>query len=90
MSTLITPLNKKLSKKDVRKIVYDKLENAFAEFRSNLKEKKFSNKLKKASRLFATDIAKAISKKNEAIKQGTKKKTLRPVKPGKQDEIAQV
>jgi hypothetical protein len=86
MSTTITPINKKLSKKEVRKLVYQKLESAFAEFRTSLKEKKFSKNLKKASRLFVADIEKAINKKNTPVK-GAKKKSLKPIR---QDDVAQV
>jgi len=52
----------KVSKKQVRKVVYEKLAGALAEFRDTVDEKKFRNKLKKASKLFAVDIAKAANK----------------------------
>jgi len=49
----------KVTKKEVRKVVYEKLATALAEYKGSLSEKKFRNKLKKATRLFAIDIAKA-------------------------------
>lgn len=54
--------NNKVSKKEARKVVYEKIAGALAEFRGTINEKKFRNKLKKASKLFAVDIAKAANK----------------------------
>lgn len=53
---------KKISKKDLRKAVYEKLSGALAEYKSGVDEKKFDNKLKKISKFFALDIAKAAIK----------------------------
>lgn len=64
----------KVSKKEVRKLVFEKLSGALAEFKTGIKEKKFTRNLNKASRLFAADIAKTISKK-EKPKKLAKKKT---------------
>ena len=55
-------LQHKVTKKEARKVVYDKLAGALAEFKDAVSEKKFSRKLKKASKLFAVDIAKAATK----------------------------
>jgi len=57
----------KVSKKQARKVVYEKLAGALAEFKDTVSEKKFRNKLKKASKLFAVDIAKAANKTPKAI-----------------------
>lgn len=57
-----TVIVKKPTKKETRKEVFEKLSGALAEYKSKLDEKKFENKLKKASRLFAGDIIKAIKK----------------------------
>ena len=58
---------KKLSKKEARQIVYGKLVIALAEFKSNSgKDKRFESNLKKASKLFADDVAKAASKVNKS------------------------
>jgi len=54
--------SKKLSKKEARKIAYEKLSNALAEYKTGIKEKRFTSQLKKASKLFAADIAKALQK----------------------------
>ena len=53
---------KKPSKKETRKEVFEKLSGALAEYKSNLNGKKFKTKLKKASKLFATEIVKSIKK----------------------------
>lgn len=50
------------TKKETRQEVFEKLSGALVEYKSKLSEKKFQEKLKKASRLFATDIVKAIKK----------------------------
>ena len=53
---------KKPTKKETRKEVFEKLSGALAEYKGKLNEKKFENNLKKASKLFAVDILKAIKK----------------------------
>ncbi len=53
---------KKPTKKETQKEVFEKLSGALAEYKSKLNEKKFENKLKKASKFFAADIVKAIKK----------------------------
>jgi len=57
-----TGIAKKPTKKEMQKEVFEKLSGALAEFKSKLDGKKFDNKLKKASKLFAVDIVKAIKK----------------------------
>ncbi len=64
------PSSTKVSKKQLRKQVYEKLASALAEFKSSINEKKFDSRLKKVSKIFAVDIAKAV--KNG--KQKNKKK----------------
>ena len=68
---------KKLSKKEARQIVYDKLADALVEFKPLIKKKSFEVKIKKATKLFATDIAKA-SKKNGAKKTHKSKAEVKP------------
>jgi predicted ArsR family transcriptional regulator len=63
---------KKLSKKQARKIAYEKISHALAEYRNSIKEKKFKEHLKKASKLFASDIAKAAKKKPAKAKKAKK------------------
>jgi|GraSoiStandDraft_1057264.scaffolds.fasta_scaffold1035877_1 hypothetical protein len=67
----------KLSKKEARKIVYQKLSNALAEYKASVKEKKFDSNLKKASKLFAADIAKAIAKQKQQLKKPAKIKAVK-------------
>ena len=64
---------KKLSKKQTRKIVFSKLSNALAEYRGELKEKKFDNDLKKFSKILAADIVKASRKQNGKPKHSKQK-----------------
>jgi hypothetical protein len=64
---------KKISKKEAQKIVYNKISDALSEFKKDVKEKKFKSKLKKASKLFAADIAKVASRHNGATKKTAKK-----------------
>jgi hypothetical protein len=69
--------SRKLSKKEARKIAYEKLSAAFAEYRSGVKEKRFDNQLKKASKLFAADIAKAVARQRQKIQKPTKIKAVK-------------
>jgi hypothetical protein len=64
--------SKKLSKKQARKIVYEKFAGALAEYRAEVKEKKFASHLKKASKLFAADIAKAVARQGQKLKKPAK------------------
>lgn len=63
----------KQSKKQVRKTVYDKLAVALADFKQELKEKKFESNLRKASKLFAADLSKAYKVNGEKKKAAKKK-----------------
>jgi hypothetical protein len=69
---------KKVTKKELRKVVYEKLAGALAEFKSDISEKKFENRLKKASKLFAVDIARATRRsKKETTTKISKKNALK-------------
>jgi|GEM_PF-3282763 len=77
--TTTPKLTKKLSKKQARELVFNKLAGALEEYKEKIKEKKFRANLKKASKLFAADIAKAENRK-EAVKERKKKEPkLTPV-----------
>ena len=65
---------KKISKKEAKTIVYNKLAEALSDYKKEIKPKKFESKLKKASKLFATDIAKASDKSKPAKVKKTKLK----------------
>lgn len=69
--------SKKLSKKEARKIVYEKFAVALAEYKVGVKEKKFTTNLKKASKLFAADIAKAVARQRQKIKKPAKIKAVK-------------
>lgn len=70
-----------ISKKEARKIIFEKLSAALAEYKNNFKEKRFNSNLKKASKLFAGDILNTINKKKVKLEKPTKKKNIQvPVK----------
>ena len=67
---------KKITKKEARKAVFEKLSGAMSEYKSKLDKKKFESNLKKASKLFAEDLVKAFKKdrkNNRKIKAAGKK-----------------
>jgi hypothetical protein len=65
----------KISKKDARKAIYDKLATALAEYKINVKEKRFASNLKKASKLFAGDLLRTMKKvKNKTNTKAVKVK----------------
>jgi len=70
MSTNGLTVAAKVSKKEARKVVYEKLAAALAEYKNSLKEKRFVSNLKKASNLFAGDIVKAMKKSKGKVKNG--------------------
>jgi hypothetical protein len=53
---------KKVTKKEARKIVYEKLSGVLSEYQNGSNKKQFENKLKKASKLFAVVLAKSNRK----------------------------
>jgi len=69
--------SKKLSKKEARKIVYEKFAVALADYRAGVKEKKFTSNLKKASKLFAADIAKAVARQRQKLQKPAKIKAVK-------------
>jgi hypothetical protein len=62
----MTNLNgtKKLSKKETRKTIFQKLSTALAEYKSKPNDKKFDRSLKKFSKTFSADVVRATHKKN--------------------------
>lgn len=78
MSTETIATVEKPSKKDARRQIYQKLEQALGEYRSQMKEKRFETNLKKASRLFAAELAK--NKKNKAKEEKTRNKKAKKKK----------
>ena len=75
---------KKISKKDARKLIFNKLSMALAEYKDLLKEKRFTSNLKKTSKLFAADIARASEKLNGKLKKKQKKEIKVPEKQREQ------
>lgn len=64
---------KKVSKKETRQLVYDRLVVALMEFKTGVKDKKFESNLQKASKLFADDIVKAASMAKDKDKKIARK-----------------
>jgi len=62
----------KLSKKQVRKTVYEKLSVALSDYKE-LNQKKFEDNLKKATKILASDIRKALNKKGPNGKKSKEK-----------------
>lgn len=77
MSEVTASTSAKLSKKEARKLVYEKLSDALSEYKASVKRKKFDSHLKRASKLFAADIAKAIAKQKQKIKKPAKIKAVK-------------
>ncbi|HEY1870089.1 MAG TPA: hypothetical protein VGG71_03470, partial [Chitinophagaceae bacterium] len=80
---------KKLSKKEARKIVSQKIATALEEYRSTVKEKKFDNNIKMASKLFAADIAKAIARQKQKLQKPSKIKAVKSKQPEEQSNSAE-
>jgi hypothetical protein len=59
---------KKLSKKETRKIVFEKLSSALGDYGGELKQKKVAKNLKKFSKLLAENIVKTAGKQNGKVK----------------------
>lgn len=78
--------SKKVSKKEARKLVYEKFASALAEYKTGVKEKKFASNLKKASKLFAADIAKAVAKQRQKIQEPAKIKAVKNNTVGQQQQ----
>ena len=66
---------KKVMVKQLRKEVQQRLATALADFKNGCSEEKYNKTLKKASKLFVTDLARV----EEKAKAKTKKKKVEPV-----------
>jgi hypothetical protein len=60
---------KQLTKKQARKIVFQKLSSALVEYKHGLKEKKLNRSLKKLSKDLAADIVKAEKQNGKFTKK---------------------
>jgi hypothetical protein len=59
------------SKKQMRKILQEKLELTLADYRSVIGEKKFESRIRKAARSLGAEILKAVPKKTKKEKETT-------------------
>ena len=78
----------KISKKDARRMVYEKLSNALGEYRGALKEKKVARNLKKLSKLLAQDIVKSKRSTKPKVKSLKNKTLATPQQPEQIQEQA--
>jgi hypothetical protein len=79
----------KVSKKQLRKLVFEKLTGSLSEY--HLKGKKLENRLDKVSRLLAGDIVKVIKKEHQQHEDGaapTKEQTPQKKKAKKEKQVA--
>jgi hypothetical protein len=65
----------KISKKDKRKDIETKLEEALSGIKNEFSEKKFKHLLRKAGKLFSTGISTAPKPKRQKAKKAAKKAT---------------
>jgi hypothetical protein len=74
------PAAKKASKKELSKVVFEKLTGSLTDF--HLKEKKLETRLEKVSKRLASDIVKLLNKKEapKSDKTARRKKTLKKEK----------
>lgn len=75
------PASEKLSKKELSKVVYEKLSGSLTDF--HLKEKKLETRLEKVSKRLAADIVKLFKKETPKTD-----KTARRKKALKKEEVA--
>lgn len=75
------PASEKLSKKELSKVVYEKLSGSLTDF--HLKEKKLETRLEKVSKRLAADIVKLFKKETPKTD-----KTVRRKKALKKEEVA--
>jgi hypothetical protein len=63
----------RMSKKIARQLVYDKLALALSDLKPETKNKKFENRLRETSKVFAAYVIKSIDKDNAKSKTETRK-----------------
>ena len=59
----------KNSRKEIRQRIFNKMCEALEEYKANLKEKRFTATLKKASRQLANDLEKGLKKQKAKVKK---------------------
>ncbi len=65
--------NSKMTKKIARQLVYDKLAVALSDLKPETKNKKFENRLRETSKVFAAYVIKSTDKDKMKSATGTKK-----------------
>ncbi len=80
---------KKVIKRSTEQLVFNKIEGALAEIEPGINKKKFEKKLRKASKLLAEDISKAVQKsiaKQQAQAKKAKAQVLKNIKQSQAQE----
>ena len=72
---------KKVSKKEARQVVYNKIFAVLSEFKPEGKAKKFEDSLRRTSKLFAPFMIKAGKEKTKETKPKIKKEVQKDVQP---------
>jgi hypothetical protein len=82
---------KKVIKRSTERLVFSKIESALAEIEPGINKKKFEKKLRKASKILATDISKAVQKsiaKQQSQAKKAKEQVLKNIKQSEaQDKV---
>ena len=82
---------KKVIRKSTERLVFNKIESALAEIEPGIDKKKFEKKLRKASKLLAADISKAVQKsiaKQQEQAKKAKEQVLKNIKKAEsQDRV---
>jgi hypothetical protein len=60
---------KKAPKTELKQELINKLSDALGDYKAKMGEKKFTSKIKKASKLFAVDLRRALRKNEKAAKK---------------------
>ena len=82
-TTVKEPSKSTFSKKEVRHQIALKLETALADLKSGMGEKKFKNRIKKASKLFSSHVAPLAPKKKSAAPSAKKASPAKKAASGK-------
>lgn len=77
---------KKVIRRSTERLVFNKIEGALAEIEPGINKKKFEKKLRKASKLLAGDISKAVQKTIAKQQEQAKKAKEQVLKNIKQSE----
>ncbi len=67
--TAVATPSKKITKKEIRNTIQEKLTVSLADYRSIVGEKKFDSRIRKTARALGEDVVKALPKKQKKVKK---------------------